>query len=444
MELFKKLTILADSAKYDVACTSSGSNRSSKSGLGSTVAPGCCHSFSADGRCISLLKVLMTNYCLYDCKYCVNRVSNDVERAAFTPEELAELTIQFYRRNYIEGLFLSSGIIRSPDYTTEQMIKVLELLRFKYKFYGYIHSKTIPGTSSELIQKLGLLSDRMSVNIELPSEVSLNQLAPNKTKKDILRPMGEIRNSLDINSKELTIYKNTPRFAPAGQSTQMIIGASDESDYQILRLSSGLYKNYKLKRVFFSAYIPTIEDKLLPALDTTPPLLREHRLYQADFLMRQYEFKAEEILNEENQNFNPYLDPKCNWAINNMHYFPVDVNTAPKHILLRVPGIGPVSVKKILIARRATALTFDDLRKLGIVMKRAQYFITAKDKPLGLKLTKEFTVQALIDPNAFAFGFQQLSLFSSDKSALPIPNENEKISSENLAREAIKCITKAI
>ncbi|MDL2294778.1 putative DNA modification/repair radical SAM protein, partial [Ruminococcaceae bacterium OttesenSCG-928-D13] len=356
MELMDKLTVLTEGAKYDAACTSSGANRAGGKGLGNTMAAGCCHSFSADGRCISLLKVLLTNDCLYDCKYCVNRRSNDVPRATFEPEELAELTVQFYRRNYIEGLFLSSGVLHNPDYTMEQMIRTLELLRRKYDFWGYIHAKTIPGASPELVWRLGLVADRLSVNIEMPSESSLKMLAPSKSKNAILAPMGMIANGLRQSNHELSIYRHSPKFASAGQATQMIIGASPETDHQILQLASGLYKKYDMRRVFYSAYIPVVEDSLLPSVDTKPPLLREHRLYQADFLMRKYRFAADEILSEQTPNFNPYLDPKCNWAVHNMHYFPVDVNTADQEMLLRVPGIGPTSAERIVIARRSTRL----------------------------------------------------------------------------------------
>lgn len=446
MELMDKLTILADGAKYDAACTSSGADRSGGQGLGNTVAAGCCHSFSADGRCISLLKVLMTNYCVYDCKYCVNRRSNDVKRTAFTPEELAELTIEFYRRNYIEGLFLSSGVIKSPDYTMEQMIKALELIRYKYNFWGYIHAKTIPGASSELVHKLGLLADRLSVNIELPSENSLNQLAPHKTRKAILNPMGQITNTLQRNKLEVVRYKNAPKFASGGQATQMIIGASPETDYQIIRLASGLYSKYQLKRVFYSAYVPVVEDTLLPSLDTQPPLLREHRLYQADWLMRQYEFEAEEILSEDAPNFNPYLDPKCNWAIHNMQFFPVDVNRAAFEEILRVPGIGPLSAKRIMVARKESKLTVADLKRIGVVLKRAQYFILTADKPKGMvRLDAERTTRALVDPKVFSFGMEQLSFFDSPSNgAKALPNTKDVKSVTEAVQEAVIGLAKAI
>ena len=335
MELIEKLTILANGAKYDAACTSSGASRPGGKGLGSVLAAGCCHSFSADGRCISLLKVLQTNHCIHDCKYCVNRKSNEVSRTAFSPEELASLTIQFYRRNYIEGLFLSSGVLKNPDFTMELMIQSLEKLRHRYNFQGYIHAKTIPGASPELIGRLGLLADRLSVNVELPSEESLRLLAPDKTKEGIFRPMEQIARGVKENSRELVRYRHAPSFAAAGQATQMIIGASPETDYRILTLASDMYHRYALKRVFYSAYIPVMEDRLLPAVDTRPPLLREHRLYQADFLLRQYRFTVTDILSEETPNFHPYLDPKCNWAIQHMSFFPVDVNKGSLEDLLR-------------------------------------------------------------------------------------------------------------
>lgn len=395
MDLMEKLKILTDSAKYDAACTSSGVDRSPVAGrLGSCCAPGICHSFSADGRCISLLKVLMTNYCRYDCQYCVNRRSNDVPRAAFTPKELAELTISFYRRNMIEGLFLSSGVCRSPDDTMEQMTQVLSLLREEYGFHGYIHAKAIPGCSPEWVQRMGMLCDRMSVNIEMPSEQSLSVFAPDKKKDAILRPMGAIRDQI-AERAELVRYRYAPRFAPAGQSTQMIIGATPETDRQILRLTEGLYRRYHLKRVFYSAYIPVGTHALLPK-NVPPPLLREHRLYQCDWLLRYYGFTAEEILDEQHPSLDPLLDPKCQWALRHMELFPVEVNRADKETLLRVPGLGVVSVKRILSARRSKTLDFDDLKKLGVVLKRAVYFITCKGrlKP-GVKLDDRFAYENL-------------------------------------------------
>jgi putative DNA modification/repair radical SAM protein len=359
VDVMEKLEILTASAKYDVACTSSGSDRKGQTGsMGNTAAMGICHSFAADGRCISLLKVLMTNSCVYDCAYCVNRKSNPTRRAAFTPEEIADLTMQFYRRNYIEGLFLSSGIMRNPDYTTEQLTAALELLRNVYHFNGYIHVKAIPGADDALLSRLGLLADRMSVNIELPSQESLGLLAPDKSKVSILKPMRLIKDRITENSSDIFKYNHAPRFAPAGQSTQMIVGASPDTDYQILNLTEGLYRKYALKRVFFSAYTPVIEDSLLPSLDTKPPLLREHRLYQADWLLRFYGFQASELLDEAVPNFNPLLDPKCSWAVNHREQFPVEINRAPYEMLLRVPGIGVRSAQRIVKARRAGTLDF--------------------------------------------------------------------------------------
>lgn len=368
MELLEKLTILSDAAKYDAACTSSGVKRSFQPGkIGNTSSSiaGCCHSFSADGRCITLLKVLMTNCCVYDCKYCVNRRSNDVRRTAFTPRELAELTIGFYRRNYIEGLFLSSGVLRNADYTTEQMIRALRILRQNYGFNGYIHAKAIPGTSPELVQQLGLLADRMSVNIELPSQQGLQTLAPDKSREAILRPMGLIRDKAFESRQELVKYKHAPRFAPAGQSTQLIVGATQDNDRHILRLTEALYQKYRLKRVFYSAYVPVVENSLLPALDTKPPLLREHRLYQADWLLRFYGFQASELLDEAHPNFDPQLDPKCSWAVTHLEQFPVEVMRADYETLLRVPGVGPTSAKRIVSARRTAHLRFEDLKSWG-------------------------------------------------------------------------------
>ena len=389
MELLDKLAILSDAAKYDAACTSSGVRRGFRPGMigntSSSIA-GCCHSFSADGRCITLLKVLMSNACVYDCKYCVNRRSNDTRRAAFTPRELAELTIGFFRRNYIEGLFLSSGVLRDPDYTMEQMIRALRILREEYRFNGYIHAKAIPGAAPELVHQLGLLADRLSVNIELPSQQGLQALAPDKTKEAILRPMGLIRDGAAQSKVELVKYRHAPVFAPAGQSTQLIVGATDDSDRHILHLTESLYRKYRLKRVFYSAYVPVVENSLLPSLDTKPPLLREHRLYQADWLLRFYGFQAAELLDDAHPDFDPRLDPKCSWALRHLDRFPVEVMRADLETLLRVPGIGPTSARRIVSARRCGGtLRFEDLKKLGVVLKRAQYFITCGGRiPEGL------------------------------------------------------------
>ena len=365
MTLAEKLTILTDAAKYDVACTSSGGDRRGGR-LGKTIAAGCCHSFSADGRCISLLKLLLTNVCVYDCQYCVNRTSNDLPRAMFTPRELADLTIDFYRRNYIEGLFLSSAVVRSPDYTTELMIRTLTLLREDYGFSGYIHAKAIPGADPLLTARLGRLADRLSVNIELPSSKSLALLAPDKKTDAIFQPMAQIKQEILQSKAERQKFRHAPAFAPAGQSTQMIVGASDETDYHILKLSEGMYRKYGLKRVFFSAYVPVTHSPLLPSpLSFRPPLLREHRLYQSDWLLRFYHFQADELLSPDHPTLNPQLDPKCSWAMSHLEYFPVEVNTADYHTLLRVPGIGVVSARLILSARRWRSLDHTALGKLG-------------------------------------------------------------------------------
>ena len=362
----EKLQILADSAKYDASCSSSGSTRSNKNGLGNAAVNGICHSFSADGRCISLLKILMTNCCIFDCKYCINRRSNDIKRAIFTPEEVCEITINFYKRNYIEGLFLSSGIIKSPDYTMELLIKTITLLRYKYKFNGYIHAKAIPGASEILVKRLGNLVDRMSTNIELPSDTSLKLLAPNKHSQDITTIMK-------------TIKTNTNKtFAPAGQSTQMIIGATKETDKEIMSKSSSLYQSFHLKRVFYSAYIPVNKDANLPAI-TTPPLIRENRLYQSDWLLRFYKFSVSELFDKA-ENLNTLLDPKTNWALNHLEYFPKEINDASFEELIRIPGIGLTSAKKIISSRRFFTIDFADLKKMGISIKKAKYFITCNHK----------------------------------------------------------------
>lgn len=430
MDVFDKLQILAESAKYDVACTSSGADRSSEGGrIGNAVACGICHSFSADGRCISLLKVLQSNACIYNCQYCINRVTNDIPRATFTPRELADLTMNFYKRNYIEGLFLSSAVIKNPDYTCEKMIETLRILREEYRFSGYIHAKAIPGADDLLLTRLGQLADRMSVNIELPSQKSLALLAPDKSKSAILRPMGLIREKITENTSDMVRYHHTPKFAPAGQSTQMIVGATDDTDYKILNLSEALYKKYGLKRVFYSAYIPVVSSPLLPALQTKPPLLREHRLYQADWLLRFYGFQASELLDEQHQNFNPYVDPKCNWALNHMELFPVEVNKAPLDMLLRVPGIGVTSAKRILAARRVSTLDFAGLKKIGVVLKRAQYFITCRGKMAeGVCVTPDAVIRALI----------------SDRCREMMPQQGEQLSlyQSNITREEVtQCLT---
>ena len=420
MSIYEKLQILTDAAKYDVACTSSGVERKGDgTGIGNCSKAGICHSFSADGRCISLLKILFTNECIYDCKYCVNRSSNDVIRTSFTPDEICTLTMEFYRRNYIEGLFLSSGILKNPNYTMELIYAALYKLRHVCNFQGYIHVKAIPGADPILIQKVGFLADRMSVNLELPTAESLRLLAPHKSRKNILAPMRLVQEKSKENRQELTLYKSAPRFVPASQSTQMIIGASPETDYQILRVAESLYQKFGLKRVFYSAFVAVNEDKALPARTSDgPPLLREHRLYQADWLLRYYKFEANELLNEKNPNFNIFLDPKCNWALNHLEYFPVEVNRASYDVLLRVPGIGYKSAGRIVKARRFGSLGFEDLRKMGVVLKRALYFITCSGKMMyKTKIEEDYITRNLLNtkerlPDSVAgMNYQQLSLF---------------------------------
>ena len=420
MSIYEKLQILTDAAKYDVACTSSGVERKGDgTGIGNCSKAGICHSFSTDGRCISLLKILFTNECIYDCKYCVNRSSNDVIRTSFTPDEICTLTMEFYRRNYIEGLFLSSGILKNPNYTMELIYAALYKLRHVCNFQGYIHVKAIPGADPILIQKVGFLADRMSVNLELPTAESLRLLAPHKSRKNILAPMRLVQEKSKENRQELTLYKSAPRFVPAGQSTQMIIGASPETDYQILRVAESLYQKFGLKRVFYSAFVAVNEDKALPARTSDgPPLLREHRLYQADWLLRYYKFEANELLNEKNPNINIFLDPKCNWALNHLEYFPVEVNRASYDVLLRVPGIGYKSAGRIVKARRFGSLGFEDLRKMGVVLKRALYFITCSGKMMyKTKIEEDYITRNLLNtkerlPDSVAgMNYQQLSLF---------------------------------
>lgn len=459
MSLQDKLHILADAAKYDVACTSSGVDRKGKKGfLGNSVACGICHSFASDGRCISLLKILLTNHCIYDCKYCQNRISNDVERAAFTPEEVCDIAMEFYKRNYIEGLFLSSGVEKNPAYTMEQMCRTLFLLRTTYRFNGYIHVKAVPGAPDELLTMAGYLADRMSINLELPTEDGMKKLAPNKTHKSILRPMGMVTET--IASHRLAIGKSARMersgvnkylensifsdrliesrdgslslpaavkravpdrdFAAAGQSTQMIIGASPETDYHLIKTTQHLYQSYDLKRVFFSAYVPLNEDSALPALDTPVPLLREHRLYQADWLLRFYGFQADELLSEERPNFNELLDPKCEWALRHLELFPVEINRAPYDMVLRIPGVGPKSAARIMQARRYGSIDFPHLKKMGVVLKRAHYFITCGGKMMyKTPLEEQYITRQLVSSDsrenwetAHQSNFQQMSLFS--------------------------------
>ena len=420
MSLYEKLNILSDAAKYDVSCSSSGAERRGDgTGMGNCRKAGICHSFSADGRCISLLKILFTNECIYDCKYCVNRSSNDVVRTSFTPEEVCTLTMEFYRRNYIEGLFLSSGILKSPDYTMELIYAAVYRLRHVCNFQGYIHVKAIPGADERLIRMTGFLADRMSVNMELPTAESLRLLAPHKSRKNILAPMRFVQEKMKENRQELMLYQSAPRFVPAGQSTQMIIGATPETDYQILRVTEDLYKKFDLKRVYFSAFVPVNEDKDLPSIrDEGPPLLREHRLYQADWLLRFYHFEAEELLDEENQNFNVYLDPKCCWALRHLESFPVEINRADYYTLLRVPGIGYKSAGRIVKARRWGRIDFEDLKKMGVVLKRALYFITCSGKMMyPVRMDEDTITRNLLNTKerlpmgADGMTFRQLSLF---------------------------------
>lgn len=477
LTLEEKLTILSDAAKYDVACTSSGVDRKGKgSGMGNAAACGICHSFAADGRCISLLKILYTNECIYDCKYCVNRISNDTLRTSFTPEEICNLTLQFYRRNYIEGLFLSSGIRKNPTQTMEEIYTALRLLREEHHFNGYIHVKAIPGADPRVIELVGYLADRMSTNLELPTAAGLQELAPNKTRRTILSPLRQIQQGIgrgqqsgihmigkssrkfrssfldrdntqakedgwqlsrieeiDFTQKREMLLNHTdtevsrsylpavrkPSFVPAGQSTQMIVGATPENDYQILTVAEALYRKFDLKRVFYSAYVAINEDARLPAVGTKPPLLREHRLYQADWLLRFYGFEAGELLSEEKPNFNVYLDPKCEWAIRHLEYFPVEIQTASYQMLLRVPGIGVKSARRIIGARTTAKLDFDGLKRIGVVLKRAHYFITCNGKMMyQTRIEEDYITRRILELDQrknweldYDVTFKQLTLF---------------------------------
>ena len=408
----EKLRILSDAAKYDVSCSSSGSSRKNiNNGLGNAAINGICHSWSADGRCISLLKILMTNYCIYDCKYCINRKDNDIERAILSPDEIVKLTINFYRRNYIEGLFLSSGIIKSADYTMELMIAVAKKLRLEEKFNGYIHMKVIPGASRQLINEIGLYVDRVSVNIEFAENTALKLLAPDKKATDISTSMGLIRKNMIENAEDKKIFKSTPSFTPAGQTTQMIIGASGESDYAILARSENLYKNFDLKRVYYSGYVPVNKSGILVSTEQAVPMIREHRLYQADWLLRFYDFKADEILDEKDPFVDPLLDPKTNWAIKNSHFFPIEINKASYKDLLRVPGIGVTSAKRIVMTRKYSTIRYEHLKKLGIVIKRAKYFIVVNGEFLGFKKENpELLRNALMEKEKMVT--EQLRLFN--------------------------------
>ncbi len=425
MSVMEKLKILGAAAKYDVSCSSSGSSRQNDGqGIGNTVAAGLCHSFAADGRCVSLLKILFTNECIYDCRYCLNRCSNDVPRASFTPDEVCELTMEFYRRNYIEGLFLSSGILYSPNYTMELICETVHKLRTVHRFQGYIHVKAIPGADPLLIQRAGYLADRMSVNLEMATAEGLKEMAPNKHRRNILKPVRQIQNGITENKHELTLYKHAPHFCEAGQSTQMVIGALPESDYQIMSVAENLYDKFSLKRVYYSAFVNVNEDKDLPALAGGPPLLREHRLYQADWLLRFYDFKVDELLTADRPNFNTAIDPKADWAVRHLELFPVEINRADYRLLLRIPGVGVKSARRIVSARRFGSLTFEDLKKIGVVLKRALYFITCNGRMMyPTKIEENYIVRNLTYQNQMGKGeklpfmtdgtiYQQMSLFS--------------------------------
>ena len=377
----EKLTILADAAKYDVSCASSGSTRkNTNKGLGDSSGMGICHSYTEDGRCVSLLKILLTNHCIFDCAYCVSRKSNDIKRAAFKIQEVVDLTINFYRRNYIEGLFLSSGIFHTPDYTMERLIAIAKKLRLEENFNGYIHLKSIPGASDELMREAGLYADRLSINIEIPTVSGLKLLAPEKNHKDFIKPMEKVKNEIIQYKADKKMIKSTPKYAPAGQSTQMIVGATGESDKDIMYSAVHYYSTYKMKRVYYSGYVPVLEDSRLPALGTEVPILRENRLYQTDWLLRFYGFDVREILNAQNPNLDIDIDPKLSWALRNMDQFPVDVNTADKRMLARIPGLGMKSVNKILNARRYRKLNMENLKAIGIAMNRAKYFMVCDSR----------------------------------------------------------------
>ncbi len=408
MDILNKLSILASAAKYDVSCSSSGVSRKNKAGTGNTASCGICHTWSSDGRCISLLKILLSNDCIFDCRYCVNRRSNDIPRASFTPRELADLTIQFYRRNYIEGLFLSAAVEKSPNYTMEKIIKVLTLLREEYEFNGYIHVKVIPGADPSLINQAGLMADRMSVNIEQPTEQSLRLLAPQKSLPVMYASMQQLKEKIQMHKEDRRRFRHAPRFVPAGQSTQMIIGATPDSDLTILHTTQALYQNFGLKRVYYSAYVPVNQDVNLPAPLTAPPLLREHRLYQSDWLLRYYHFKAEEIVDPAHANLETDIDPKTSWALRHPEFFPLEVNRASYEELLRVPGIGPISARRIISQRRVAAVSTDQLKKLGVVFKRAQYFVTCKGRRPVKQPFDPVAIRRIMVPEA---PITQLTLF---------------------------------
>ena len=393
----EKLNILADAAKYDVSCSSSGSTRKNDNkGLGDSHSSGICHTYTEDGRCVSLLKILLTNHCIYDCLFCVSRKSNDVKRAAFTVDEVVELTMNFYRRNYIEGLFLSSGIFKNADFTMERLLLVCKKLRLEQKYNGYIHLKTIPGASDELIKEAGLYADRMSINLEMPTEAGLKLLAPEKSHQDVIKPLAFVQQNITQFAADKKLIKHVPKFVPAGQSTQMVIGATPESDKDIMYTANAFYKNFSLKRVYYSGYVPISNDSRMPVLGTQPPLLRENRLYQTDWLMRFYGFKVQEILNDANPNLDVDIDPKLSWAIRNMQHFPVDINKADYKMILRIPGIGVMSAQKIVQARKFGKLRIDQLKKIGVAYNRAKHFITCADSPYQLRDYQGTQIKAFI------------------------------------------------
>lgn len=411
----EKLEILADAAKYDVSCSSSGGNRKNNAGLGNSHASGICHSYTEDGRCVSLLKILLTNHCIFDCAYCVSRKSNDIKRAAFTVEEVVDLTINFYRRNYIEGLFLSSGIFKDADTSMERLVRVAKKLRTEHRFNGYIHLKSIPGASEELMKEAGLYADRLSINIEIPTEQGLKLLAPDKSHAEMIKPMDFVKNELILYKDERKIFKKIPKFAPAGQSTQMIVGATNETDLKIIKVANHFYQNFNLKRVYYSGYVPVLEDSRLPSIHSQVPILRENRLYQADWLMRFYGFGADEILDKNNPFLDLEVDPKLAWALRNREHFPVNINTAPKEMILRVPGIGTKSTGKILMARKFQKLTLENLQKMGVAVNRAKYFVEFESENIFNRLIDEQNLRKILlsgmkskFQNPFS---QQLSLF---------------------------------
>lgn len=395
--IIKKLNILADAAKYDVSCSSGGGNRKNENkGLGNSHTSGICHTYTEDGRCVSLLKILLTNHCIFDCAYCVSRKSNDIERAAFTVEEAVSLTINFYRRNYIEGLFLSSGIFKSADFTMERLLKVVKKLRLEERFNGYIHLKTIPGASEELIREAGMYADRMSINLEMPTESGLKLLAPEKSHNDVIRPLGFVQNQIVQFTEDRKLIRSTPKFVPAGQSTQMVIGATPETDKDIMQTADKFYRDFSLKRVYYSGYVPISQDKRLPMIGTQPPLIRENRLYQTDWLMRFYGFHVNELLNDANPHLDADIDPKLSWALRNLQFFPVDINTAAYKMILRIPGIGVSSARKIVQARKFGKLRIDQLKKIGVAYNRAKYFIKCLDSPYQLKEYQNTQIKSFI------------------------------------------------